>query len=114
MGFPLEYTAQVSDCNRSLTEGYYNLNQTGNSFVLRYVRSYHCIGSELDVGVYQNRSKLIIAEELVVSELATGCACPRMVTMNVRQIGPGNYTVEVRDYNYMLRKEPAFVQDISV
>lgn len=52
VSYPLEYTVQISDCDRKLTEGYYNLNQTWNSFVLNYVRSYHCMGSELNVGVY--------------------------------------------------------------
>ncbi len=114
LSYPLEYTVEISDCNRSLTDGYYNLNQTQNSFILNYVRSYHCTGSELDVGAYLNLSKIIVAEELLISNLATACVCPRMVSIGVSNLRPGNYTVEVRDYNYMSSREPAFVQGIEV
>lgn len=114
LSYPLEYTVEISDCDRSLTEGYYNLNQTQNSFILNYVRSYHCTGSELSAGAYLNLSKIIVAEELLISNLVTGCVCPRMVTVDVSNLRPGNYTVEVRDYNYMSSREPAFVQDIVV
>ena len=114
VSYSLEYTAQTSDCDRELTEGYYNLNQTLNSFVLNYVRSYHCIGSELSAEAYLNLSKIIVVEKLSVGPLVTGCVCPRMVTVGVSNLRPGNYIVEVRDYNYMSSREPAFVQDIVV
>ena len=113
--YPLKSTIEISGCNESLQEGYYHLNQTSwNSFVMEYARSYHCTGSVLKVGASLNISVILISEELEVSDLATGCMCPRLVTVSAKHLRPGNYTIEVRDYNYVLTREPAFVQGIMV
>jgi len=115
LSYPLEYTVHISDCNRSLTDGYYKLNRTRwDSFVLNYTRSYYCEQSELRVSAFFNQSKIIVTEELFVGTHVTGCTCPRMITVVVRHLRHGNYTIEVRDYNYMKNRKPVFTQDITV
>jgi hypothetical protein len=112
--YPLDYTVQISECGGSLPDGYYNLSRSRMGFALNYTRSYHCAGSELSVSAYLNGSSIIIAEELAVGQTVTSCACPRMIAVEFKYLRPGNYTVEVRSYNYMYTGEPAFARDIVV